>query len=177
MRADSPFGALKRFPVAWRGRILRLSFNLHPAFRATGGRVQFISTDLRHIRIRLPLVRRTRNIVGSIFGGSLFSVTDGIHVTLLFLNLDDDLIIWDKSASIRYRKPAYQTVYADFCLSDADLNDVQQRLQQHHELEHRFTVEIKDRLGVVHTQVERIVYIAQKDFYKKKYASPPGDTS
>jgi len=109
--------------------------------------------------------------VGSIFGGSLFAITDGVHVTLLFLNLSDDLIIWDKAANIRYRRPAYQTMYADVHISDADLQHIQHQLQNTHELEHRFTIQIKDQAGLIHTEVERIVYIAQKTFYKQKYAA------
>lgn len=171
MRLSTLFGALKRLPKSWQGPVLRFSFNSHPAFRATGGRVQHVADNLRYVRIRLPLIRRTRNLVGSIFGGSLFAVTDGVHVTLLFLHLGDDLIIWDKAASIRYRRPAYQTVYADFHISDADLAHIQQQLQHAHELEHRFTIQIKDQAGVIHTEVERIIYIAQKTFYKQKYAA------
>jgi hypothetical protein len=32
-------------------------------------------------------------------------------------------------------------------------------------------VELKDRQGVVHTLVERTVYIARKDFYRQKLAA------
>ena len=58
-----------------RARLMRVGFNLHPAFRATGGGC------CTYLRIfitsgSLPLLRRTRNIVGSMYGGSLFAVTD-----------------------------------------------------------------------------------------------------
>ena len=65
---------LAKVPPAWRARMVRMGFNLHPAFRGTGGRVEHVSHDLSHIRIRLPLTWRTRNIVGSLYGGSLFAV-------------------------------------------------------------------------------------------------------
>ena len=94
---------------------MRVGFNLHPAFRATGGRVLHVSPDFHHIRIKLPLLRRTRNIVGSMYGGSLFAVTDGAH-PMLMSALGSDHIVWDKAASIRYRKPAYTTLYVDFRL-------------------------------------------------------------
>ena len=57
----------KRLSPAWRARLMRVGFNLHPAFRATGGRVLHVSHDFQHIRIKLPLLRRTRNIVGSMY--------------------------------------------------------------------------------------------------------------
>ena len=97
---------IERVPPRWRARLLRVGFNLHPAFRATGGRVVEIAADFLHIRIRLPLGRRTRNIVGSMYGGSLFSVTDGAHPTMLMMALGPGAIVWDKAAAIRYRKPA-----------------------------------------------------------------------
>ena len=58
-------------------RLVRMGFNLHPAFRSTGGRVVHVAPDLRHIRVRLPLTWKTKNIVGSLYGGSLFAITDG----------------------------------------------------------------------------------------------------
>ena len=110
---------LAKVPPAWRARMVRMGFNLHPAFRGTGGRVEHVAPDLSHIRIRLPLSWRTRNVVGSIYGGSLFAVTDGLHPMMLMAALGEDVIVWDKAASIRYRKPGYSTLYADFSL-DAD---------------------------------------------------------
>jgi acyl-coenzyme A thioesterase PaaI-like protein len=43
--------------------------------------------DLSHIRIRLPLTWRTKNIVGSLYGGSLFAMTDGVHPMMLMAAL------------------------------------------------------------------------------------------
>lgn len=159
---------LKRMPARWRPTIMRTSFNLHPAFRGTGGRVEYISPDLMHIRVRLPLLRRTRNFVGSIFGGSLFSVTDGVHVMMLLANLHRDVIVWDKAASIRYRKPAFSTLYVDFHLSSRDIDDIHQELDAHHETEKHFTIALKDQAGTVHTIVERTIYLADKAYYKTK---------
>lgn len=165
------FSTLKRIPLRWRARVLRAGFNLHPVFRSTGGRVEFISRDLLHIRIRLALNRQTRNVVGSLFGGSLFSITDGVHVAMLLTHLHRDVIVWDKAAAIRYRKPAYCTVYADFTLDPADLDLINAELDRDHETSRRFTVELKDKAGTVYTVVERMVYIAEKAFYKQKQDS------
>ena len=159
---------LRRIPLRWRPGALRAGFNLHPAFRGTGGRVDFVSRDLLHIRVRLPLNRRTRNVVGSLFGGSLFSVTDGVHVAMLLTHLHRDVIVWDKAAAIRYRKPAYCTLYADITLDPADLREINAELDADHETSRRFTIELKDKAGIVYTVVERMVYIADKAFYKQK---------
>ena len=161
---------LAKLSPSWRARMVRLGFNLHPAFRGSGGRVVHVGRDLRHIRIALPLSWKTRNIVGSLYGGSLFAITDGAHPMMLMAALGDGYIVWDKAASIRYRKPGYTTLYADFVLTQADLEAIRDQLARTPELERTFTVELKDADGVVHAVVERTVYIAEKHFYRNKTA-------
>ncbi|MDM9558192.1 MULTISPECIES: PaaI family thioesterase [Bordetella] len=170
----------QKLPPRWRARLMRAGFNLHPAFRATGGRVMHVAPDFTHLRIKLPLVRRTRNIVGSMYGGSLFAVTDGAHPTLLMSALGSGAIVWDKAATIRYRKPAYRTLYADFRIDRADIAAIRAELAHRHETTRVYVVELKDREGVVYAVVERTVYIADKQFYKNKAragdaaGAPPG---
>jgi acyl-coenzyme A thioesterase PaaI-like protein len=159
---------LSRVPPAWRARMMRMGFNLHPAFRGTGGRVEHVAPDLSHIRVRLPLSWRTRNVVGSIYGGSLFAVTDGLHPLMIMAALGKEVIVWDKAASIRYRKPGTSTLYADFTLPPDEVVAIRAALQQHPELDRTYTVELKDERGIVHTVVERTVYIAVKDHYQSR---------
>lgn len=159
---------LKKLSPAWRARMVRLGFNLHPAFRGTGGRVVHVARDLRHMRIRLPLSWKTKNIVGSLYGGSLFAITDGAHPMMLMAALGDGYIVWDKAASIRYRKPGRSTLYADFTLPDDEIAAIQVALREFPELERTFQVELKDDQGIVHAVVERTVYIAEKNHYSRK---------
>jgi acyl-coenzyme A thioesterase PaaI-like protein len=159
---------LAKVPPAWRARMVRMGFNLHPAFRGTGGRVEHVAHDLSHIRIRLPLTWRTKNVVGSLYGGSLFAVTDGVHPMMLMAALGDGVIVWDKAANIRYKKPGYSTLYADFLLDPDDVEDIRNSLLQSPELDRTYLVELKDEHGTVHTVVERTVYIADKSFYRQK---------
>ena len=159
---------LKHIPSAWHPALLKTGFNWFPAWRATGGRVVEVSKDMKRIVVALPLNRGTRNAVGTIFGGSLFSTTDGLHPTLLALHLGHDYIVWDKAGSIRYRKPGRTTLYAEFSIDDAEIALVQGAIAQHGECERTYTVEMKDHAGEVHTIVERTVYVASKSFYAAK---------
>jgi hypothetical protein len=159
---------LARLSPTWRARMVRMGFNFHPAFRGTGGRVVHVAKDLRHIRIRLALNWKTKNIVGSLYGGSLFAITDGAHPMMLMAALGDGYIVWDKAASIRYRKPGYSTLYADFILSADEIAGIHAALRERPELERTYHVELKDSHGVVHAVVERTVYIAEKKHYQQK---------
>lgn len=82
-------------PESWKTRLNRWGFNFFPAYRGTGGRVEYIAGDWREIRIRLPLNWRTRNYVGTIFGGSLYGAVDPLYMIMLIRNLGDEYVVWD----------------------------------------------------------------------------------
>ena len=75
-------------PVRWRPH----AFNLFPAFRGTGGRVRFVSSDFREVSVELPLNWRTRNYVGTIFGGSLYACVDPFYMIMLIQTLGPDYV-------------------------------------------------------------------------------------
>jgi hypothetical protein len=159
---------LDYLPKTWKTHVVRIGFNLHPAYRRTGGRVVHVSPDMTLIRIRLPLNRGTRNMVGSIFGGSLFAITDGPHPFLLIMALGREYVIWDKAANIQYKRPGRTTLYADFVVTAEEVTEIRDILTRQPEVDRVYRVELKDNNGVVHSVVERTVYIANKEDYKNK---------
>lgn len=58
-----------------------------------------------------------KNYVGTHFGGSIYSMTDPFYMLMLLNLLGKGYIVWDKSASIRYKIPAKGSLYARFELS------------------------------------------------------------
>ncbi len=160
---------LARLPERWRPFLVRLGFALHPAYRRTGGRVHHVSQDMTRIRVRLPLNRSTRNLAGSIFGGSLFAVTDGPHALLIMLGLGREYVVWDRAATIQYKRPGRTTLYADCVVTAGEIAEIQDVLTKQPEVDRVYRIELKDRNGVVHSVVERTVYIAKKAHYDQKY--------
>ena len=63
-------------PESWNTRVSRWGFGWFPAYRSTGARIDSIAADWREIRIRLPLTWRTRNCVGTMFGGGMYAAID-----------------------------------------------------------------------------------------------------
>ncbi len=106
-------------PESWRSKLQRWGFNLLPTYRSTGAWITYIADDYREIRIKLPLGWRTKNYVGTMFGGSMFACGDGVYMVMLIKNLGRDYIVWDKSATVRFRNPAAATLYRSFLLSHA----------------------------------------------------------
>jgi hypothetical protein len=149
-------------PESLLTRVQRWGFNWFPAYRGTGGRIAYIARDWREIRIRVPLSWRTRNYVGSIFGGSMFGAVDPIYMVMLIRTLGPDYLVWDKSASIRFRRPGRTTLHARFLLDEAELDAIRAALADAPAIERTYTVDLVDADGVVHATVEKIIHIRRK---------------
>lgn len=140
-------------------RLMRWRFNIFPAYRGTGGRVKYISADFREVRIALPLSFRTRNYVGTIFGGSMYAAVDPIYMIMLIHNLGREYVVWDKAASIRFRKPGRTTLHATFRLDEAELEEIRTAAAGGKPIDRTYNVELVDADGVSHASVEKIIYI------------------
>jgi acyl-coenzyme A thioesterase PaaI-like protein len=139
---------------------MRWGFNLWPCYRGTGARVTFIAGDWREVRVRLPLSWRTRNYVGTIFGGSLYAAVDPFFMLMLMKNLGPGFVVWDKAAAIRFRKPGRSVLSATFRIDEAELAEIRQQLQGQGKVDRNYTVLLLDTQGEVHAEVQKVIYIA-----------------
>ena len=147
---------------------LRRWVNFWPPFVGAGIRVNHIAPDMKAVDVEMKLRWWNANYVGTHFGGSLFAMTDAFCMLMLMANLGRDYIVWDKAATIRYRKPGKGTVRAEFRLSESQVNDIREKLKALPKYEPIFSVDIKDEAGVVIAEVEKLLYVR-----KKAEAAPP----
>ena len=141
---------------------MRWGFNFFPAYRRTGARITYISSDLREIRIKLPLNWRTRNYVGTIFGGSMFAAVDPIYMLMYIKLLGPKYVVWDKAASIQYKRPGRSTLYATFEVDQEELDAIRAELEQKDKLDRVYQVELIDEEGSVCASIEKTIYFRRK---------------
>jgi hypothetical protein len=142
---------------------LRRLVNLWPPFLGAGIRIKHIAPDMKAVDVEMKLRFWNANYVGTHFGGSLFAMTDPFYMLMLMANLGRDYIVWDKASSIRYRKPGKGTVRAEFRLSDAQVDDIRERLKTLPKYEPKFFVEVKDDQGIVIAEIEKLLHVRRKD--------------
>jgi hypothetical protein len=143
-------------------KIDRIKFNFFPAYRGTGAKVIFMSDDYREIRVKIPLSWRTKNYVGTIYGGSMYGGIDPIYMLMLIKNLGKNYIVWDKAAAIRFKRPGKETLFAEFHLTEDELNEIKEILKTKKSVDRLYTVELKDKNGTIHCLIEKTLYIANK---------------
>jgi len=146
-----------------RSKHLRRWINLWPPFLGAGIRVKHIAANMKSIDVEMRLRWWNANYVGTHFGGSLFAMTDAFYMLMLMANLGRDYIVWDKAATIRYKKPGRGTVRAEFRLSDSQIEDVRERLETLPKYEPVFAVEVRDSSGLVIAEVEKLLHVRRKD--------------
>lgn len=147
-------------PESWRTKIDRLGFNLYPAYRGMGARVDYISSDYREIRCRVKKSLRTRNYVGTIYGGSIYGMVDPVFMLMLIKNLGPGYVVWDKAATIRFKKPGRETLFATFMIDQREIDRVVELVAEQRSLDRRYRVDVVDSRGVVHAEVDKTVYVA-----------------
>lgn len=150
---------------------LKFGFNISPMYRRSTARIIYISDDIKTVKIKIPLSYKNRNYVGSIFGGSLFAAVDPIPMIQLMYILKEEYIVWDKAASIKFKRPAREDMYATFEFTNEEIEDIIAKVMEQKEFEHSKLTQITNKTGdIVFCEVTKTIYIAQKDFYKEKKA-------
>jgi hypothetical protein len=150
-------------PESLRTRLTRIAYTwLFPAYRGTGGRITYVADDWREVRVEVPLSRRTRNYVGTIFGGSMYGAVDPICMVVLIKALGPGYVVWDKAATIRFRKPGRTTLHARFAVDDAELDAIRGALADAPVTERTYTIQLVDSEGVLHAEVEKLIHIRRR---------------
>ncbi|HVI07191.1 MAG TPA: DUF4442 domain-containing protein [Candidatus Binatia bacterium] len=143
-------------------RALRRWVNVWPPFLGAGIRVIHIAPDMKAVDVEMKLRWWNANYVGTQFGGSLFAMTDAFYMLMLMANLGRDYIVWDKAATIRYRKPGRGTVRAEFRLDKGQIDDIREKLKTLPKFEPVFKVEVKDEQGTLIAEVEKVIHVRLK---------------
>ena len=156
-------------------KLFRYGFNLSPMYRRSTGKITYVSANLQDIKIVIPISYKNRNYMNTIFGGSMFAAVDPIPMIQLTQILGNGFVVWDKSAEIYFKKPAKENLYADFVFTDAELEDIKQRVATEQEITITKRTQLTNKeKTVVYCEVDKKIYVANKAFYKDKLAKRKG---
>ncbi|UJF24063.1 DUF4442 domain-containing protein [Suttonella sp. R2A3] len=155
---------------AWLFRhpnVLRWVFNFWPPFLFTGIWVEAINREFTYARVRLRSSPFTRNINGSQYGGSLFSMTDPVYATLMLGVLGwQRYYIWDRAATVEYIAPGHGPVFFEAKISEAFIEEACAATESGEKYEPIIHGQIVDRKGTVVAEVTRTLYIRLRPKYR-----------
>ena len=143
----------------WQRFRFQLLVNLYGPYLGAGVRVTRIAGDFSTIEVEMRLRPWNRNYVGTHFGGSLFSMVDPFFMIMLIELLGKGYVVWDKSGSIRFRRPGRGTVRARLEISPERVEEIRQAADAGGKTEPIFRVEIRDARGDVVAEVEKLISV------------------
>ena len=144
-------------------RKLHRRINFYPPYLGAAVRVTRISDDFRDVEVEMPLRFYNRNYVGTHFGGSLYSMVDPFYMLMLMNILGPGYIVWDKAASIRFKKPGKGVMKASFHLSEEQIAEIRAAAEMQPKVEPQFLVVVKDAEGNVVAEIDKLLYVRKKD--------------
>lgn len=133
-----------------------------PPFLGAGVSVDFISNNFDRIDVSMRMRFWNKNYVKTHFGGSLYSMTDPFYMLMLMEKLGRDYIVWDKSATINFKKPGKGKVFASFVLNDLQINQIKADVLEKNKVYPEFVVNVIDEQGDIVCVVTKTLYVKKK---------------
>jgi acyl-coenzyme A thioesterase PaaI-like protein len=125
-------------------------------------RLKYVAKDFREIRLEVPLDWRTRNYVGTIFGGSMYGAVDPVCMLALIKNLGSSYEVWDKAATIKFKKPGRSTLHAAFRLDQEEIDLIHKELSRTDSIDRVYNIDLTDEKGTACATVEKTIHIRRK---------------
>ena len=145
-----------------RERLLSRFVNLYPPYLGAGIRVLKSEGDDRTFRVEMRLRPWNRNLFGTQFGGSLYSMCDPWFCFLLLRHLGDGYLVWDKAASIEFLKPGRGRVTATFHVSPEAIEEIRAAADRDGKTEPVLTTEVVAEDGEVVARVTKTLWVRKK---------------
>ncbi|MEK6751983.1 MAG: DUF4442 domain-containing protein [Chloroflexota bacterium] len=143
-----------------RQRLLEKFINIYPPFVGAGIRSR--SIDERTVDVEMNLTAFNRNLVGVHFGGSLYAMCDPWFMLILMRLLGPDYLVWDKAASIQFKRPGRGKVKAHFHIPAERVEQIRLDADREGKIEPTFSVDVLGEDGEIVAQVEKLLYVRRK---------------
>jgi hypothetical protein len=161
---------LSTFAESRKSKLMRYAFNFWPCIWCTGSKITFIAGNFQELHVQLSLNWRTRNRVGTVYGGSIYSSVDPYYMLLLMEILGKKYVVWDKAASFKFIRPISGKVKCRFLITDEEIENIKATVAEKREFTFDFPLQYEDEEGKVYAIFNKSVYVADKSFYKEKIA-------
>jgi len=136
--------------------------SIYAPYLGAGISVSKTNADFTRIEVEMKMRWYNRNIVGTHFGGSLYSMCDPFYMFILMENLGKDYIVWDKAASIQFKKPGLGKVMATFEITQERIAEIKAYVDTNVKGDFTFNANVVNEKNEIVASVEKVVYVRKK---------------
>ena len=142
--------------------MLKIGFAIYPPLLGANIRLERLSGDFRFARVAMRQRITNSSPWGVHFGGSLFAMTDSILGLMVKQNLGAGHVVWDKSATIEFRKPGRGRVWCEFHLDDSLIERIRRETQDGGKSEPVVEVVVYDTDHDIVAAVSKTLYVRKQ---------------
>jgi hypothetical protein len=82
---------------------------------------------------------------------------------MLIKNLGPSYEVWDKAATIRFKKPGRSTLHAAFKLDQEEIDRIRDELSNTDSIDRVYSIDLTDEKGTTCATVEKVIHIRKKE--------------
>lgn len=157
--------------------LLKLRINTYAPYVGAGIKIEHISLDQGLCVVSMGLNSLNKNIVGTQFGGSLYSMVDPFYMLMLMHQLGSHYVVWDKSSHIDFVAPGHSKVTARMKIPSAEIITIQELAKDGGAVFRDYSVDIVNEQQKVVATVTKTLYIRLRKHSKSKDQSIRIDTA
>ena len=148
--------------------LLKLRINTYAPYIGAGIKIEHMNLDQGLCVVSMSLNNLNKNIVGTQFGGSLYSMVDPFYMLMLMHQLGSSYVVWDKSSHIEFIAPGKSKVTARIKVSSAEVIAIQELAKDGEPVFREYSVDIVDEQQKVVATVNKTLYIRLRKYSKSK---------
>ncbi len=137
--------------------------SLYPPYIGAGVSVSYPKDDACRIVVRMGLHWWNKNLFGTQFGGSLYSMCDPHFVFILIKNLGPGYLVWNKSAEVEFLRPGRGRVTATFHVPPVAIAEIRAAADRGEKVEPVLVVDIVADDGTLVARVTETLWVRKKD--------------
>lgn len=148
--------------------LLKLRLNTYAPYIGAGIKIDHISLDQGLCVVSMELTTLNKNIVGTQFGGSLYSMVDPFYMLMLMHQLGSNYVVWDKSSNIDFIAPGNSKVTARMKIPSTEVITIQELAKDGEAVFREYQVDIVDDQQKLIATVTKTLYIRLRKYSKSK---------
>ena len=151
--------------------LLKLRINTYAPYIGAGIKIEHINLDQGLCVVSMGLNTLNKNIVGTQFGGSLYSMVDPFYMLMLMHQLGSSYVVWDKSSHIDFVAPGNSKVIARMKIPSNEIITIQELAKEGDAVFRDYQADILDDQQKLIATVTKTIYIRLRKHSKSKNQS------
>ncbi|CAN6961776.1 DUF4442 domain-containing protein [Psychrobacter okhotskensis] len=151
--------------------LLKLRINTYAPYVGAGIKIEHINLDQGLCVVSMGLNALNKNIVGTQFGGSLYSMVDPFYMLMLMHQLGSSYVVWDKSSHIDFVAPGNSKVITRMKIPSTELITIQELAKDGDAVFREYQADIFDDQQKLIATVTKTIYIRLRKHSKSKNQS------